>query len=75
MKIALALTVSVLLSGCTCRSAVMPDPMIPHRVIEPTCVTVAVRKPGDPPHKFSPECIRLEAGWWVASPSLIGGAP
>ena len=75
MKIALALLAFGMLSACTCRKAVIPDPTIPHRVVERKCVKVAVRVPGSVPAKFSPECVWLEPGWWVASPTLIGSAP
>ena len=71
----LALALSLSASACTCRKSVIPDPAIPHKVAERQCVKVYVRVPGSVPVKWSPECIWLEPGWWVASPALIGAAP
>ena len=74
-RTALVLLACASVSACTCRRVVIPDPQIPHKVVERVRVKVWVRVPGSVPAKWSPECVWLEPDWWVASPMLIGSAP
>lgn len=68
-KIVLALIASALLStGCAVRVLTVPDPSVPHRVAEPARVKVWVRSPDG---TLTKQEVRLEEGWWVASPVLI----
>lgn len=70
-KMLLALSALAMLStGCSVlpRETAIPDPKIPHRVAEDTTVWVWVRRPtGD----LVKEKVKLQAGWWVASPLVV----
>jgi hypothetical protein len=77
MKTVLVLLAFVSLS-VGCRPAVIPDPMIPHRVAADDSflplapkdtIVIWVKRPDG---SFSKQRVKLSEGWWIASPSLIG---
>lgn len=55
--------------GCLLpRQHVLPDQSVPHRLAKPETVWIWVRRPdGD----LVQEKVRVEAGWWVAAPSVV----
>ena len=69
LMLPLLLSIS-LLASCACRQAVLPDPKIPHRVAEETCVQAWVRHPDG--HKVQ-TCVRLRAGDWVFAAEALAG--
>lgn len=68
MKTALVL-LAFALSSVGCRPAVIPDPLVPHRLSAETTVEAWVRRPDG---TFSKQKIKVAEGWWIASPTLIG---
>lgn len=75
MKTALALLAFVALSSTACVSSpqVIPDlQTVPHRVAQPTQVTVWARGPDG---KVTEVEIEMPAGWWIASPQVVEGGP
>lgn len=73
MKTALALAVSLLLSGCwSLRSSeTIIDRTIPHRISRPQTLSVWARLPNG---TMAETRVRIEAGWWIASPLVIEAA-
>lgn len=69
MKIALALLGSaLLLTGCCSSGRVIPDPAIPHQLVDEVCVTVwATQADG----RLAPVKMRAPAGWWIAGPPVV----
>lgn len=61
------LAFALLLLGCPKRT-VVPDPTIPHQVAEGSDVTVWC---GTTDRKLAKCEVRLDRGWWVASPQVV----
>lgn len=59
---------AALSSGCVPREATLPDHSIPHRVAQETTLVIWVRRPDG---KFVEEEVKIEPGWWVASPWVV----
>lgn len=62
------------LSGCSLlpQERLLPDETIPHRISEETDVQVWVRRPDG---SLVEEWVRIDPGWWVASPQLVDPPP
>lgn len=65
---------SLLLSGCSLLPSErsLPDPNVPHRVAETAVLKVWVRHPDN---SLVEETVRIDPGWWVASPQTIDPPP
>lgn len=66
-----ALVVSAMLStGCLglSQERMLPDPRIPHQVAETTEAVVWVRRPDG---SLVKETVRVQSGWWIASPQAV----
>lgn len=75
MKTALALLASVLLlPGCLFlpQERALPNPAIPHRVAETSTLTIWVRRPDN---SLVKERIRVDPGWFIASPQIVEPTP
>lgn len=58
------------LPGCLglAQERILPDPRIPHQVAERTEATVWCRRPDG---SLVKQVVRLEEGWWIASPAVV----
>lgn len=75
MKTAPALIVSVLLlPGCLLlpQERALPNPAIPHQIAETSTLTIWVRRPD---HSLVKETIRVDPGWYIASPQVVDPKP
>ena len=75
MKTALALIASVmLLPGCLFlpQERALPNPAIPHRIAETCTLPIWVRRPD---HSLVKETVRVDPGWFVASPQVVEPIP
>lgn len=69
MLTVLALLGSAMLSSaCVPRKLVLLDPTVPHRVAEEAVIVAWCRLPEGALVKCK---VRLQEGWWVASPQLV----
>lgn len=69
MRTSNVLLAFVLLSlmGCM-RPQTQPDLRIPHRLAKPATVTILVRQDDG---RYLPARVRVDAGWWIASPVVV----
>jgi len=73
MRTALALIAFALpLLGCLPQERALPNPAIPHRVAERACLKIWVRRPDD---SLVQETVRVEPGWYIASPQVVDPKP
>ena len=61
--------VLLLLTACVTQQRVKLDPMIPHQISQPATVKVWAELPSG---KAAEVDVDVTAGWWLASPLLIG---
>lgn len=71
MKTATAFAASALLfSACVPPSLVVPSQAIPHQLASACRAEVLVTAPGG---QVERQKVTIPAGWWVASPQIVGG--
>jgi hypothetical protein len=65
---------ALLLQGCLFlpKQRSLPNPAIPHQVAESSTLTIWVRRPDN---SLVKETVRVDPGWFVASPQVVEPQP